>query len=310
MSLLVRPSHQPVVWRRFDRRAFTLIELLVVIAIIAILIALLVPAVQKVREAAARTQSTNNLKQIGLAIHNYEGANKVFPPSYGPMTPKNQTTIGEVGNPPEPDGGGSWLRQILPFLEQSLATKLGDVVPHFLSPQDYNYGRWTVGGAGLSGYSMTGYVAIVSSGDSGNGSPYKACNPCDGVMYPSSRTKHAHITDGTSNTVIVGERPADKDGVWGWWDSHWYYHMDYSIGAKQTTLIYSSGLTTCPTGPLVFSKGNPLDLCDTNHLWSPHGAGGLFLLADGSVRFVSYSVDPTIIPKMASKDGGEAVHLD
>ena len=199
------------------RSAFTLIELLVVIAIIAVLIGLLLPAVQKVREAAARMSCQNNLKQIALSMHNYESAQGSLPPAMTPhLDPAYPTT---------PAYFFSWgvLAQLNPYLEQTavynsmnltkplyvgtspnysvsspndLAVKT--VVKMFLCPSDK--GRAVSGGYGIAEFAPTNYAACTGSGTNG-GSPYDA----DGIFYANSRTRLVEISDGTSNTVALSE---------------------------------------------------------------------------------------------------------
>jgi prepilin-type N-terminal cleavage/methylation domain-containing protein len=167
------------------RQGFTLIELLVVIAIIAILIALLVPAVQKVREAAARTQSTNNLKQMGLACHGFHDTYKQLPRNGGNV-----------------DGKGSWMNSILPFIEQTPVynSNLGSAaIPIFMDPADANNT-----GVYAGSYGLTSYVGV--GGSTGN----------DGIIAQSKVTMTS-IMDGTSNTLMIAPRPCPSGAGWGWW---------------------------------------------------------------------------------------------
>src|SRR5262245_13259458 len=173
------------------RSAFTLIELLVVIAIIAILIALLVPAVQKVREAAARTQCINNLKQLGLGLHGYHDQNKKFPNGYW-----NQNLTGTTGTGDSyTDAWFSWIRCILPFVEQQ--QMLPDKTP-LAVVQCPSEGRAKEIYQGA--YALTCYTAVagVSSYTDNKGI----------ILYGSTSMykKMQQITDGTSNTLLVGER--------------------------------------------------------------------------------------------------------
>jgi len=199
------------------RPGFTLIELLVVIAIIAILIGLLLPAVQKVREAAARLKCQNNLKQLGLALHNYESARGFLPPAMVPhLDPAYPTT---------PAYFFSWgvLAQLTPYLEQTavynsmdltkplyLGTSpnyyvpapndfaVGTKVTLFLCPSDKN--ETASGGYGIAAFGATNYAACTGSGLNG-GSPYDA----DGLFYANSRVRITQVTDGASNTVAFSE---------------------------------------------------------------------------------------------------------
>jgi prepilin-type N-terminal cleavage/methylation domain-containing protein len=203
------------------RRGFTLIELLVVIAIIAILIALLLPAVQQAREAARRTQCKNNLKQLGLGLHNYESSLRVFPPNLIPSGTKYQYSAGNWGV----------LAYLSPYLDQANLYNLlnlnaptycsgpggsiicdpnnqiaaGMIIPIFLCPSDK--GTSLGGGYGVASLGPANYVANLGSGlnstaaGPANGSPYNA----DGIAFADSRVKIADITDGTSNTAAMSE---------------------------------------------------------------------------------------------------------
>lgn len=196
---------------RRRRSGFTLIELLVVIAIIAVMIALLLPAVQQAREAARRTQCRNNLKQLGLALHNYEGAFLVFPPGGSSTTYSLQA-------------------RILPYVEQanlqgminfSLSPYLGSgpntypnpallevfhaVVPVFLCPSDPSPTRSTASlGVPAQTYTFGGINYMASNG-SGTGTNYDDRYPTDGLVHLNSSTGVKHFSDGMSNTVVMSE---------------------------------------------------------------------------------------------------------
>lgn len=202
------------------RTGFTLIELLVVIAIIAILIALLLPAVQQAREAARRTQCRNNLKQLGLALHNYESSHTTFPPNLIPGGTNYKYSAGNWGV----------LAYLSPYLDQTPIYNLmnlnaptyaatapyniadpnnalaaGYLIPMFLCPSDF--ARSLGGGYGVAALGSANYCANQGSGINNtaagprNGSPYNA----DGVMFADSRVRIGDISDGTSNTACMSE---------------------------------------------------------------------------------------------------------
>ncbi|HJZ56658.1 MAG TPA: DUF1559 domain-containing protein [Gemmataceae bacterium] len=208
------------------RTGFTLIELLVVIAIIAILIGLLLPAVQKVREAAARAKCQNNLKQVGLAIHGYHDVMGAFPPGASADKAPWKTPA----TAPDADWGSSWMVHMLAYIEQTSvltrwqfsgqsgwqnsnnnATIKGLTIGVYRCPStslpELNPYSAILPGAGGVGIMYTSYVAISGSATDPGVLTYRTnIVSTQGMMYGNSQVKMAQITDGTSNTIMVGEQ--------------------------------------------------------------------------------------------------------
>jgi prepilin-type N-terminal cleavage/methylation domain-containing protein len=310
-----------------SRPGFTLIELLVVIAIIGVLVALLLPAVQQAREAARRTGCRNNLKNIGLAMHNYHDMQGALPPGFDSRE-------------------WLWSALILPQIEQSAMFAS-------LVRQESGPGNWDSGGANEtaactlipvyrcpsmavpehlddnpSGSVMEGRVPVsyrASSGSNGwadsaseippNGPPGSMSLDSmllNGMFYGASGVRFADVVDGLTNTILIGESYTDplyiKDGQ----------AMDYwQLGAPQTgTWIpggtggseFSEGIGS--TGPQINSR---LDLSVSGHVMevsfgSYHTGGAMFSLADGSVRFISDTIDLATYRALGSRRGGEVAN--
>jgi prepilin-type processing-associated H-X9-DG protein/prepilin-type N-terminal cleavage/methylation domain-containing protein len=289
------------------RRTFTLIELLVVIALISILIGLLLPAVQKVRDAAARLQCMNNLKQIGLSAHQYHDTRKVFPA--GMSFQKNRAPLLYA----------TWLTQLLPYVEQqplwtaSLAAYrqsprpflnpphvgLSTVIPVFVCPSDSRADQVQIAQREKIPVAFTSYLGVEG----------KDVSTLDGVLFRDSNVRVADITDGTSNTLLAGERPPSTDFQYGWWyagaGQRFTGSLDSVLGVQEKNLLpVTAG--SCPPGVYSFGPGSVSNQCDMFHFWSLHSGGANFLFADGSVHFLPYSVAP-LMPALASRNGGEVL---
>lgn len=289
------------------RRGFTLIELLVTIAIIALLVGLTLAAVQKVRAAAARSQCQNSLRQIGLALQSYDGTRGAFPPGVSGEDPQEPMPFVGWGTRVLPylDGEALWTQAVgayaadKNFLNDPPHTNLGTPVRAFQCPSDDRVRAAHTHPSTGKRYAFTSYLGV-------NG--YNAYRN-DGVLFLDSRVMLADITDGTSNTIAVGERPPRLPNL-GWWYAGWGQNKageaDIVLGIR--TINIGVSVQGCPEGPYDFKPGDFNNSCDAFHFWSPHSGGANFLFADGSVRFLSYSAND-ILPALATRAGGEAVSV-
>lgn len=286
---------------------FTLIELLVVIAIIAILAALLLPAVQQVREAARRSVCRNNLKQIGLALHNYESALKKFPPG--------STSIIDYGvwsaNPSQYHLH-SWASLILPNIDQATiynqvnynvsALDSLNIVPASQKIAVYRCPSFVGNDFSQEAayvrlsprYAIRNYVSLGST-TVGN-----LWQQPDGVIYPRSTTRIADIRDGLSNTFLIAETRETNAAVW----------IDGGT-ATVTSRRYDDGNAPSYAGPQIALNFTPYFLSGgqgIDALWGPssrHTGGANHLLADGSVRFVSENIAVRIYDALVTRWGQE-----
>ncbi len=314
------------------RAGFTLIELLVVIAIIAVLIALLLPAVQAAREAARRAQCTNNLKQIGLALHNYHDAIQAFPPG---LVSRPDPTTGDNTGP-----GWGWASMILPSIEQGSlfnatnfslpievagnATARLTKINAYICPSDASFQpQFTVYDDSTSNTALgnpicdvasSNYVGCVGSGDPSSLYPY---NPTDdppgrdngnGLFFRNRSVRIAEITDGTSQTIAVGEKSQNlARATWTGAVTH--------AAVPITELQAENGLSPEGGDALVIAHTGELDgpnsrPAHADQFWSRHPGGALFLYGDGGVRFLKEKRPIAVLRAMGTRAGGELLSAE
>jgi prepilin-type processing-associated H-X9-DG protein/prepilin-type N-terminal cleavage/methylation domain-containing protein len=329
------------------RMAFTLIELLVVIAIIAVLIGLLLPAVQKVREAANRAKCTNNLKQIALAVNNYEGVYGQFPPAATRMEPDTWMH------------GPTWWVFILPFVEQDNPYNkivfsrqtfwFGDPDPAitvnktiwyqvpfpFMECPSSTLRRFSNNEASRDiGYQEPFYTCILGADDHRStdhtGSQNRGPVSAGGVIILRGGVRHSHISDGTSNTIMVGETSdwgVDGDGTK--WDIRTSNGRGFHMGTSHVTKpkgdgtmetdhfcphnncqrCYNTTTIMLPINAKRYVFRTHGELSCTRPIQSVHSGGANVVFVDGHVTFLQESIPVQTLKNLANRDDGQVIDV-
>ena len=290
--------------RAYARRAaFTLVEVLVIISIVLLLLSLLLPAVQAARGAARRVHCANNFRQVALGLALHHDVHKRFPPATDSIMGSRRWQ--------------GWPAKLLPFVEQqALAETIAsdysrsndpfDSVTHpglskplsnFACVEDSRTLSTQI--SRIHGYPVGCMAMQGNSGRSGSLG--------DGVLFYDSRIRYADVLDGTSQTLLFGERPPSVGVDYGWWYAgagSWGGTLDHHIGAVESSRT-RYGVCTKPT--LRFQQGSIHDECSASHFWSLHWGGAHFARVDGSVQFMSYNA-VELIELLATRAGQEILN--
>jgi prepilin-type processing-associated H-X9-DG protein len=300
----------------------SLIEVLVTIGLIGLLVSLLLPAVQSVRGTADRVGCQNNLKQIGVALRNFESAHGRLPPT--------GAGDGLLLTSHSPDVLLTWMAHILLYVDQEglwarsvEACKIESLVyknpPHvgyvtiiksYVCPADARLFTLGVPRSGRVA-AFASYLGVAGSfigpavivGNGGN-----TIHAAPGVLGAAPGIRLADIRDGLSQTIMVAERPPPGTYQAGFW----YSALNWEVnGGPDAEIRYGQplmGTDGCDSTAYHYGPGRIDNPCDRGHFWSLHSGGANFLFADGSVRFLSYSAD-AILPALATRAGGEIVEV-
>lgn len=284
---------------------FTIVELLTVIAIIGVLMAVALPGIQSIRGAARKSECSNNIRQITVAVAQFESSFHYFPVG---------CTSADDPNWPY----RTWLSAILPHIEESAlsAESVSDYragVSPFMHAVHQRavrtYGCPSDGRAGTSqwthGPKLVGLTSYVGVFGIDRGQP-------NGIFLFDTKVAAHDILDGLSNTLLMGERPPSPDNWYGWW----YAGVgqdgkgipDIIMGVCETNL-QNQYAEDCPPGPYKFESGQFGEMNDVFHYWSPHSGGANFAFSDGSVKFIPYAAEP-IMTFLATRAGKEVVQWD
>jgi prepilin-type processing-associated H-X9-DG protein len=275
-----------------------------VIAIIAVLIGLLLPAVQKVRESANRMKCSNNLKQMGLALHHYHDVNNHL--CWGYCNGAPTATFCYTG----------WQLQLLPYLEQnslySQSVTWLTANPYQTDTDSYpacsfqmsmficpSNTRATSVVCGSVNYELTSYMGCTGTASN--------TTTGTGVLFCNAAVKMVQITDGTSNTIAVGERPVTGDLYYGWGFAPYgtgYGDGDTVLGSNDAYLALDMGDSATNVGFKAPTNAATTAEIDGAHYWSFHTGGANFLFCDGSVHFLPYSAS-NVFPQLCTRAGGE-----
>ncbi len=301
------PGHARCAIRgRRVRSALTLLETVVVLAIVGFVLALSLPAVLRVRDAAARAGCASNLRQLALGVQLYAGDRGSLPEgcAYPPARP-----FPDYSREP----GISWHTSILPYVEQDDLWKLawqaqrldrsGNSLPHYLVREKTipvylcpSEARKTGGGWHGLVWGLTSYQGVAGTGIARN----------DGMFHRNFTVRFTDVMDGTSNTLLIGERPPGPRGMFGAWYSDWGLTVCQLSAILPSGAINSWDPDGCPIVPGPLRPGRLDDPCDLVHFWSLHVNGANFAFADGSVHFLSNSAS-AVLPALATRAGGEVV---
>jgi prepilin-type N-terminal cleavage/methylation domain-containing protein/prepilin-type processing-associated H-X9-DG protein len=310
------------------RRGFTLIELLVVIAIIGVLIGLLLPAVQAAREAARRAQCSNNLKQIGIALNTYHELHNTMPPGYCSYWKLDGSDAGFAEDDIGP--GWGWAAMILPQMEQqpifnAINFNITLTYPDNFTAQHLRIGSYmcpsdpqkdlvpvrdetntrTLYEVGTSNYAgMYGLGEVGEAPGRGNG-----------LFFRNSRIGFAEITDGSSQTLAVGERSHNLSYVtWaGRSPGGWLFKTSSFEGGTDQFAADPEESFTMFLGPVGLEDGPRTPNHPMAHVedyWSRHPGGVNFLFADGHVQFIKSSISPHVYQALGTRAGNEVVGND